>query len=167
MNSFARKISIGCFAAGATVVTLSSICYGQSLTEQMVGTWRMVSSYNEQNGVKTDTFGDQPLGLTMIDRAGNYIVVQSRSGLPKFAANNRQKGTDAENRAVVQGFVAGFGSYKVDGDTVTISWTASSYPNRVGTQETRTFKITGDNLVTTNPTGSSGGVTVSTFARVK
>jgi Lipocalin-like domain len=85
----------------------------------------------------------------------------------KFAVNNRQKGTDAENRAVLESMVAGFGNYTVEADTVTVLWVASSFPNRIDTQEKRTYKITGENLVATNPTGSSGGVSISTYIRVK
>ena len=55
------------------------------------------------------------------------------------------------DRAVVQGIVAGFGTYTVDGDTVIIKHAASSYPNRAGTTEKRTFKISGNELTSVNP----------------
>ncbi len=35
----------------------------------------------------------------------------------------------------MQGLIAGFGTYTVDGEIVTIVWEASSYPNRTGTVE--------------------------------
>ena len=87
--------------------------------------------------------------------------------MPKFAANNRLKGTDAEYREVMQGMVAGFGTYTVDGETVTIVWIASTYPNRVGTTEKRTSKIVGDELTNMNPTASSGGTSYQKYVRVK
>jgi hypothetical protein len=89
----------------------------------------------------------------MFDRSGNVMQFLSKPGTPKFAVSNRLKGTDAENRAVVQSMISGFGNYTVDGDTITISWVASSYPNRVGTQEKRSYKITGDNMVATQSCG--------------
>ena len=79
----------------------------------------------------------------VFDRSGYYISYLSKPDLPKFAANNRQKGTDAEYRAIMQGMIAGFGTYTVDGDTVTIKWIASNYTNRVGATEKRTYKIAG------------------------
>jgi hypothetical protein len=63
--------------------------------------------------------------------------------------------------------IAGFGNYAIDGETVTISWVASSYTNRVGTQEKRTYKVTGENMVATNPIASSGGTSYSNYTRAK
>ena len=63
--------------------------------------------------------------------------------------------------------ISGFGTYTVDGDTVTIKWVASSYPNRAGTAEKRTYKIAGDQMSSTNPTAASGGTSHTTYARLK
>src|ERR1051325_9299952 len=95
----------GCYVALVVLcgsVFLPEISYGQSLKEQIVGTWRLVSIYNEENGKKTNNFGDNPTGLLMFDRLGNVMQFLSRPGAPKFAENNRLKGTDAENRAAIQ-----------------------------------------------------------------
>ena len=121
MNGLGHKISFGCFAAAAMLSGLLSvpgISYGQSLKEQIVGTWRLVSIYNEEKGAKAYNFGDKPVGLLIFDRSGNVMQFLSKPGAPKFAGSNRLKGTDAENRAVVQSMIAGFGNYTVDGDTV-------------------------------------------------
>ena len=146
-----------------------SVVTAQALKEQIVGTWRQVSIYNEQNGVKTSVYGSNPVGMIVFDRLGNVIQFLARPDLPKFASGNRQKGTDAENRAVVQGSVAGFGTYTVvdDKGAVAIKWVASSYPNRTGTTETRTYKIVGDEMTASNPTASSGGTSYSKYTRVK
>jgi lipocalin-like protein len=170
MDGLGRKFNFGWLAAGAmlsALVSLPGISYAQSLKEQIVGTWRLASIYNEENGVKHFNFGDKPVGMLMFDRSGNVVQFLSKSDVPKFAVANRLKGTDAENRVAMQSIIAGFGSYAVDGDTVTISWLASSYPNRAGTQEKRTYKITGDNMVGTNPVASSGGTSYSHYTRAK
>ena len=170
MSGLGRKVGFGRLTVGAILVGMLSapgISYAQSLKEQIVGTWRLVSIYNEDKGVKTNNYGDTPVGLLMFDRPGNVMQFLSKPGTPKFAENNRLKGTDAENRAVVQSMIGGVGSYTVDGDTATISWVASSYPNRVGTQEKRTYKITGDNMVSTNPVASAGGTSYSSYIRAK
>ena len=142
---------------------------GQSLRDQIVGTWRTVSIYNETDGTKTHLYGEKPAGLTMFDRSGNYVSYLSKPDVPKFATANRLKGTDAEYRAVVQSIIAGYGTYTVDGDKVMIKFIASSYPNRAGTTETRTYKISasGDEINTVNPTAASGGTSYQKLVRVK
>jgi hypothetical protein len=168
MNESSTRI--GFFAASvalATALSAPGIVLGQSLKEQIVGTWRTVSIYNEANGTKTHLYGEKPVGLTMFDRSGNYMAYLSKPDLPKFATANRLKGTDAEYRGIMQGIVAGFGTYTVEGDTVTIKYIASSYPNRAGTTEKRTYKISGDELTSVNPTAASGGTSYSKLVRVK
>jgi hypothetical protein len=170
MNAFAKKTSLARLAAGAAVaamLTAPAITSGQSLKEQIVGTWRTVSIYNESGGNKTHLYGENPQGLSMFDRSGNYISFLSKPDLPKFAAKNRLKGTDAEYRGVVQGMIAGYGTYTVEGDSVTIKWIASSYPNRAGTTEKRTYKIAGDEMTSINPSAASGGTSYSKLVRVK
>lgn len=140
---------------------------GQSLKEQIVGAWRVVSQYSEQGGVKSHNFGEKPVGLTIFDRSGYVTQMLSKPDLPKFAVPNRLKGTDQEYRAVMEGMVSGFGTYTVDGDSVTIKWEASSYPNRVGTTEKRIFKVTGDEMTSVNPAGGTGGVSHGKWVRAK
>ena len=52
-----------------------------------------------------------------LDAGGRFSVSIVRAGIPKFASNNRTKGTDAENAAAVQGALNYFGTYTID-DTV-------------------------------------------------
>jgi len=158
------------FAVGAVLAGLLSapgIALGQSLKEQIVGAWRQVSIYIEEGGVKAQPYGENPVGLAVFDRSGYVISFLSKPELPKFAAKNRLKGTDEEYRGVMQGMIAGFGTYTIDGDTVTIKWLASSYPNRAGTTEKRTYKIVGDEMTAVNPTASSGGTSYQKWVRVK
>lgn len=169
MNESAYRGNLARIAAGAALagfLSVPAVALGQSLKEQIVGAWQQVSIYNEDGGVKKQVYGDKPIGLTVFDRSGYYISYLSRPDLPKFAGKNRQKGTDAEYRAIMHGMIAGFGTYTVDGDTVSIKWVGSSYPNRVGTTEKRTYKIVGDEIAV-NPTASSGGTSYSKLERVK
>ena len=157
-------------AAGAVLVAVFSmpgVTLGQSLKEQIVGAWRIVSIYNEDKGVKTHLYGEKPVGMFIFDRSGNFSQFLSKPGLPKFAESNRLKGTDKEYREVMQGMLSGFGTYSVDGDSLTLRWVASSYPNRAGTTEKRTYKIVGDKLTSVNPTAASGGTAYTTFERAK
>src|SRR3981081_4549622 len=45
---------------------------------------------------------------------GHFAQFITRSDLPKFAAGTADKGTPDENKAVLSGFVASFGTYTVD-----------------------------------------------------
>ena len=143
------------------------IALGESLKDGIVGAWRVASIYNEDNGVKRHVYGEKPVGLFIFDRSGHFSQFLSRQELPKFAQANRLKGTDKEYRDVMQGMLAGFGTYSVEGDTVTLRWVASSYPNRAGTTEKRTYKIAGDELNSVNPTAASGGTAYTKFVRAK
>ena len=95
MSGFANRTGFARLAAGVALTGLLSapgIALGQSLKEQVVGTWRTVSIYNETGGTKAHLYGEKPVGLTMFDRSGNYMSYLSKPELPKFAVNNRLKG---------------------------------------------------------------------------
>ena len=170
MGGFAHReagIYLIIFTVVMGLLATSGTAPGQSLKEQIVGPWRLVSIYNEVNGAKTHIYGENPVGLLVFERSGYIISFLSKPELPKFAGNNRLKGTDAEYRAVMQGMLSGFGTYSIDGDTVTIKWIANSFPNRAGTTEKRTNKIVGDELTGINPTAASGGTSYQKWARAK
>jgi Lipocalin-like domain len=81
--------------------------------KELVGTWTLVSITLEQDGKKTDFYGPNPQGQETYDANGRMSLIITRSDLPKFASNNRQAGTPEENKAVVQGSIAYFGTYSV------------------------------------------------------
>ena len=158
------KIAYGIAAAA---LLLPGMATAQSLKEQIVGTWKLQSIYNEDKSGKRQLFGDKPVGILMFDRAGNVVSFISKPDVPKFAKANRLGGTDKEYREVMQSMIAGFGTYTVQGDGVSIHWLGSSYPNRVNTSEKRIYKVSGDQLNVTNPTAASGGTAHSNYVRVK
>jgi hypothetical protein len=138
--------------------------------KQLQGHWSLVSINNEEEGKKVEPFGPNPKGLFIFDRSGRYSFQIFRADLPKFASNNRATGTAEENKAVVQGTLTHFGTYKVnekDG-SFTVYPQGSSYPNWTGVEQpARKFAITGDELKITNPAGSRGGTSYLTFKRAK
>jgi hypothetical protein len=79
-------------------------------------------------------------------------------------------GTSEENKAVVQGSIAYFGTYNVDedGHMFIVHIGGSTYPNWVGTDQKRIFAITGDELKYTNANRSAGaGVALVLWKRAK
>ena len=126
----------------------------KSMKEQLAGTWSLViAEITAANGTKTLPFGDHPKGQIIFTPDGHFSQVHVSGGLPKIAGNNRLNGTDADNRAIVQGTLSFFGTYSVDEEkkTVTFNIVASTYPNAEGTSQTRTIdKLTADEFVNTN-----------------
>jgi hypothetical protein len=113
------------------------------MKEQLVGTWTFVSSTTKlPDG--SPAWGTNPKGLLIFTADGYFSSQIVRSDLPKFASKNRAQGTPEENKAVVQGTIGTFGTYTVDEakKTYTLKFEGSSFPNRVGTEQTRPFTIT-------------------------
>jgi hypothetical protein len=126
----------------------------KTLKEQIVGTWNLViAEITAADGKKTLPFGDKPKGKLIFTADGHFSHVHVSSGLPRIASNNRLAGTDADNRAIVQGTLSLFGTYSVDEEkkTLTFNIVASTYPNQEGTSQTRTIdKLNEDEFVNTN-----------------
>ena len=155
--------------------TLSFVLFGtavpanaQTLKQQLVGTWTFVSSTTKlPNG--SPAWGTNPKGLLIFTENGHFSSQIVRSDLPKFASKNRAQGTPEENKAVVQGSIGTFGTYTVDETkkTYTLKFEGSSFPNRVGAEQTRPFTIAGDELKVTNPSTSVGGTSDIIYKRAK
>jgi hypothetical protein len=130
----------------------------QTTAKDVVGTWTLVSITLEQDGKKIDFYGPNPLGQQIFDPNGRVSIIITRSDLPKFASNNRQSGTPEENKAVVQGSFAYFGTYTVDetAKTVTTHIESCSFPNWNGVDRKLSFNISGDELNITTPNSSTG-----------
>ena len=143
----------------SAVLTASALIFGVFLpreeaaaqtVKEFVGTWTLVSSRLEQDGKKTDFFGPNPQGLLMYDADGRFSVIITRSDLPKFASNNRVAGTPEENKAIVHGSLAAFGTYSVreTGKTISLHYERSTFPNWNGIDRKTSFNISGDELST-------------------
>jgi hypothetical protein len=96
------------------------------------------------------------------------MLIFLRSDLPKFASNNRASGTTDENKAVVQGSIAHFGTYTVDeaGRALVFRIEGSTFPNWSGAEQRRAMALSGDELAYTSP-GSAGTATQVTMRRAK
>lgn len=140
-----------------------------SAANPLIGHWTLVSVKNEQDGKTTEPLGPNPKGLFILDRSGRYALQIFRPDLPKFASNNRNTGTPEENKAVVLGALAHFGTYSVDQKkgTYTVRPEASTYPNWVGIDQERSFSVSKDELKIINPSGSRGGASTLIWKRAK
>jgi Lipocalin-like domain len=143
-----------------------------SLRQQLVGPWTYVANYNIQpDGTRTEPQGPQGVGkgIFLLDPGGRFAWTLIRSDIPKFASNNRQQGTDEENRAVVRGSLAFYGTYEVDeaSKSLIMRIESSSFPNFNGAEQRRSLKLEGDELTVINPAGASGGTAYVMWKRVK
>jgi len=135
---------------------------GSSLEQQIQGTWKLVSIYNEQDGKKIDVFGPNPRGVTIYTPDGHFSQMLMNASLPKFASNNRTKGTPEEYQAVGQGVISYFGSYKVTNakeNMVSMHIEGSTFPNWDGVDQKRIITFSGDEMNVINPTPAIGGGT--------
>jgi hypothetical protein len=70
---------------------------------------------------------------------------------------------------VVEGSSSTFGTYTVDETkkTYTLKFEGSSFPNRMGTEQTRAFTVAGDELKIANPSTSVGGSSELVYKRAR
>jgi lipocalin-like protein len=145
-----------------TLLCLGAVTFSPTLAQtdkELVGTWTLVSTETVRpDGSRAPTFGDNPKGIIVFTSDGRFIYLYSRGDLPKFASDNRTTGTADENKAVVQGSIATFGTYSVAGKELSLKIEHSTFPNWIGADQKRTIAITGDELKWHNPAGSGGGV---------
>lgn len=142
----------------------------KSLKEQVIGAWTLVSiDQTDADGKKQQLFGSNPKGTQVFDASGQWIQIISRSDVPAFKINNRQKGTPDENTAAVRGVTATFGTWTIDeaSKTLTVRYVGSMFPNQVGTESKRTVNVTGDELKVSNPATASGVKSDTVWRRAK
>jgi Lipocalin-like domain len=159
----ASALVIGILLAGEEAVAQTA--------KDLVGTWTLVSITLEQDGNKTDFYGPNPKGQLTYDANGRFSEILTRSDLPKFASNNRIAGTAEENKAIVQGSLAQFGTYSVSetDKIITRHIESCTFANWNGTERQGSFSISGDKLNYTSLSGTSTGTATAylVWKRVK
>ncbi|NTX39595.1 lipocalin-like domain-containing protein [Myxococcus sp. CA033] len=132
----------------------------KSFKEQLVGSWTLVLVDNVlPDGKRVQLYGAEPQGLLMFDGQGRYSIQILRAGRARFASSDKSQGTPEENQATVRGTNSHFGRYSVNEveRTVTFHIDHASFPNWEGTQQRRTFTLTGDELKYIVPAPTTGG----------
>src|SRR5215472_1233753 len=129
------------------------------VAKDLVGTWTLVSVVAEREGRKFESYGPDAKGLLVFDANGRYSMILIAAGLPKFASGIRSSGTADENKAVVAGSMAHFGTYVVDeaDKSLTLRIDRATFPNWDGKHNKRSFVIIGDELVFKERHASAGG----------
>ena len=136
----------------------------------VAGTYSFVSvTQTNAQGQKSELFGRSPRGLIVLTADGRYVSALMKEDLPKFASNSRMRATPEEHKAVVEGSLAHYGKYTMDGDSIVFHIEKASFPNWDGVTQKRSLKVEGDRLVWWVPVSpaAGGGTAEVVVQRVK
>jgi hypothetical protein len=137
----------------------ASACPAQSedLASQIVGVWKIVSNHNKEvaTGKISYPIGEKPNGYIVYTKGGRTIFALVGDNRPQPAASGA---TDAERVSLFNTLAAGSGTYKIEGNTATVTYDSSWHQLWTGTTQKRTIAISGNKLtVTSAPTKNAAG----------
>ena len=164
--------TLSLLSLGVALPPGDALAQHKSLKEQIVGTWKIVSSHNiRSDGSKIDRSGPNPKGILIYTSDGHFVFVNTRSDLPKLASNSRDRGTPEEYKAVVQGSLAYFGTYSINeaDKVITAQIEGSTFANMIGGPDQKRIitSLTADELKFTNPATPSGATLELVWKRAK
>jgi len=124
--------------------------HGTSLT----GAWKLLVFEFRSEGQVVFPLGTNFLGLCLYDSTGYMAMQIMRGDRPRFAANDQLAGTPDEVAAALTGCISYFGTYVVDEThgVVVHHVSQSLFPNWIGTDLVRFYRISGDRLIVSAPT---------------
>lgn len=139
------------------MMTIDALGQKRSLTDQMVGTWTLLSwEQKKGDGSKVERYGAGPKGIAFFDAGGRYIITVMRPDRAKYASKALWQGTPEENKETADGTITYFGTYSANDEdsSIAIHVEGSSFPNWNGTDQKRFVAIAGDQLtLTVRPPG--------------
>ena len=108
----------------------------------LVGNWRLVSFEREYQatGEREYPMGMTPTGNILFFPDGRMAVVITGEG-------RKAPSTDQDRAGLLNSLVAYTGTYRVDGDKWITTVDVSANPAWVGTEQTRSFRVSGDRLL--------------------
>jgi hypothetical protein len=135
-----RRIILACALAGI----LSVPAQAQSLRDQLVGAWSLVSC-NPDNQIVRTRCGTNPHGIVIYDASGRYTWIIAARDRPKASAGANSP--VEELKAIVVGMVAQFGTWSVNetDKTLTAHIDGALFQNNEGTKGQPTpISVSGD-----------------------
>jgi hypothetical protein len=156
-----NRSTLTAIAVALPLAAFASAAAAQATMKSVAGSYAAVS---------VPAFGDKPNGMLILARDGNYALVVRRAKLAPVASGVRNKGTDAENKALVDGSISHFGKWSIDdgGKAITFHVDQSSFPNWDKKPQKRTLKASGDTLTYVVAAPSTGGAPNDvTWRRIK
>ena len=141
--------------------------------DRFIGTWNLVSCDGElQKGGVIHTYGANPVGTLVYDRAGCMSVHLMSPGRENFLAADKARSTPAEAKSATQSYEAYFGTYQVvqEKRIVIHHVLGSLLPNWTETDQSRFYEFSGNRLILRTEQVLYGGTTlvaVMTWERVE
>jgi hypothetical protein len=137
------------------VILLLAIVYGsfsQSNSDgkslaQWTGSWKLVDVVNiNPDGATVRPYGNDPVGILMLDDKGSYSIQILKPQRPKVASGDKNKCTPEEYAALVQGSNSHFGKVIFDtvAQTVVFKIERAFFPNWEGTEQKRFYTVKDD-----------------------
>ena len=125
----------------------------------LVGAWTLVSVNDERaDGQKVPLYGPSPNGYLTFSADGRYSLQLCSAERPRFAANDRTKGTPAEYQAAVLGCNPHWGRYAMSGSDINFKIDHAIFQNWENTEQKRAFTLVGDVLTYKVPNAPVTGV---------
>lgn len=132
-------------ATAALLISLAPSASAQDLRSQIVGTWKWSSHVYKEvaTGKTTNVFGEKPSGLQVFTQGGNALFAVFADSRKAPAAN---PATEAESAALLSTMAAATSTYKVEGNTLTMTYSGSWNQSWTGTTQGRQIEIVGNRL---------------------
>jgi hypothetical protein len=147
-------------ASVAAVLICAVPAWPQSATpasarDALVGTWRLVSFEDVENGKTVHRYGEKPLGLFIYTPDGHVAIQIANPDKPACAipaprdVTKLPYCTPEQARALLEAYVAYWGTYTVDASAgMVVHHVQSDARNTyIGTDQPRPFTLKGDRLV--------------------
>lgn len=118
----------------------------EDLRSQVAGTWKLMTAEDQQpdGSWKPGTFGTPPSGYFIYNPNG-YASVQIMT-VPPVAISAPDSPTPAEALEIFNNYIAYYGTWTVDADTLTVQVEGAWDPSQVGTAQARPYSVDGDTL---------------------
>lgn len=160
MTSSLRRFAHSLILCAACSALVPSSAFGQSLKEQLTGTWLLVATTRVVAGVEEPgMFGRDAIGQFMFAPDGHMCFNAMRSTRSKFASNDFQAGAPEEKTAAYDSYIGYCGRYEVNEQerSIVLHLALSTYPNWTGTSQKRFAEVIGNRLRISTPPIRSGG----------
>ncbi len=124
-----------------------------TVPRELAGAWRLRSFENRTSAGKISyPFGRDAKGYLIMTIDGHWSVTVMSPNRPRFTSHDVLGGTTEEKVSAADGYISYAGRYQVMDERILVEPEVSFFPNWIGVQQERFFKIRGNTLeLSTSP----------------